>query len=489
VASYSDPWHASRATRTLRATLALAVLAVVTPAASAQAQAPSARPSRSLQQLSEGFETLASAVMPAVVQVIAIGYAPVSRSDGDSEAGLLTEQRVGGSGVVLRRDGLILTNFHVIDRARRVRIATPARPLPTGSAGSILRPPGRTYEARIVGFDRESDLAVLKVEAAFDSALALADSDAVRQGQLVFAFGSPLGLESSVTMGIVSAVARQRVPDDPMVYLQTDAPINPGNSGGPLVDAQGRVVGISTFIISQSGGNEGVGFAVPSNIARNVFEQIVSRGRVRRGTIGAVAQSITPLLAAGLRLPREMGVIIADVYPGGTADASGLEAGDIVLALDGKPIENARQLEVNLYQRAIGDRVRLDVERDGQRLTVAVEVDEREDDPERFADYVTPEQNLVPRLGILAIDIDRRVRGMLPSLRLPGGVAVAALAPTPQSSGEGLAAGDIITAVNGTLIASLSDLREAIDALEPGQACVLQIQRGAQLRFVALEVP
>ena len=330
---------------------------------------------------------------------------------------------------------------------------------------------------------------MLKVDVTFERALPLGDSDAVKQGQLVFAFGSPLGLENSVTMGIVSAVARQREPDDPMVYVQTDAPINPGSSGGPLVDALGRVVGISTFILSQSGGNEGVGFAVPSNIARNVFDQIVARGRVRRGTIGAFAQTITPLLAAGLELPRDSGVIIADVYPGGTADGSGLEAGDIVLALDGKPIENARQFDVNLYRRAVGDQVRLDVARGEQKLTVVVRVEEREDDPERFADYVTPEQNLVPRLGILAIDIDRRVRAMLPSLRLPGGVAVAALAPTPQSSGEGLAAGDIVTAINGVLIASLSDLRETIGAMKPGEVCVLQVQRGAQLRFVAVEIP
>jgi serine protease Do len=283
-------------------------------------------------------------------------------------------------------------------------------------------------------------------------------------------------------------VARQREPDDPMVHIQTDAPINPGSSGGPLVDTSGRVIGINTFILSQSGGNEGIGFAVPSNIARTVFEQIVARGRMRRGTIGALVQTITPTLAAGLTLDRDSGVIIADVYPGGPAEAAGLEAGDIVLTLDGKPIENARQLDVNLYSRTVGDEVRLEVLRAGQKTLFTVGVDEREDDPERFADYVTPEQNLVPRLGVLAVDLDRRVRALLPSLRLPGGVAVAALAPSPSNSGEELRVGDIITAVNGTLIAGLSDLREAIDALEPGAACVLQVQRGGQLRFVAFEI-
>jgi serine protease Do len=390
--------------------------------------------------------------------------------------------------VVLSQTGLILTNFHVIDRARRVRVVLAPTPPPTGARGSIVRPRGRTYEAKILGFDRETDLAVLKVDATLERALVLADSDQVRQGQLTFAFGSPLGLENSVTSGIVSAVARQREPDDPMVHIQTDAPINPGSSGGPLVDTSGRVIGINTFILSQSGGNEGIGFAVPSNIARTVFEQIVARGRMRRGTIGALVQTITPTLAAGLTLDRDSGVIIADVYPGGPAEAAGLEAGDIVLTLDGKPIENARQLDVNLYSRTVGDEVRLEVLRAGQKTLFTVGVDEREDDPERFADYVTPEQNLVPRLGVLAVDLDRRVRALLPSLRLPGGVAVAALAPSPSNSGEELRVGDIITAVNGTLIAGLSDLREAIDALEPGAACVLQVQRGGQLRFVAFEI-
>lgn len=475
--------------RCRRRLLPIALVAFVLPLAPAPGDAQPLRSSRSLQQLSQGYEELVAHVMPAVVQIVATGYAPVDAEE-PSDSPLLSEQRLGGSGVVLSQTGLILTNFHVIDRARRIRVVLGAQPAPAGGAtrGSILRPPGRTYDATIVGFDRESDLAVLKIEAKLERALVLGDSDQVRQGQLVFAFGSPLGLENSVSSGIVSAVARQREPDDPMVHIQTDAPINPGSSGGPLVDTSGRVIGINTFILSQSGGNEGIGFAVPSNIARTVFEQIVARGRMRRGTIGAFVQTITPPLAAGLGLARDTGVVIADVYPGGPAEAAGLETGDLVLTLDGKPIENARQLDVNLYRRTVGDEVRLEVLRGEEKLAFTVGVDEREDDPERFADYVTPDQNLVPRLGVLAVDLDRRVRALLPSLRLPGGVAVAALAPSPRSSGEQLRVGDIITAVNGALIASLSDLREAIDALKPGAACVLQVQRGGQLRFVAFEI-
>ena len=186
-----------------------------------------------------------------------------------------------------------------------------------------MGPRPRVVGAQIVAIDEETDLSVLKVDEKALPALELADSDAVRPGQLVLAFGSPLGLDSSVTLGVVSAVARQLEPDDPMIYIQTDASINPGNSGGPLVDTDGRVVGINTLILSQSGGNEGLGFAAPSNIVRNIFEQVRKFGRVRRGEIGVRAQTITPSLAEGLQLPRDWGVVLGDVYPDGPAAKAG----------------------------------------------------------------------------------------------------------------------------------------------------------------------
>ena len=193
----------------------------------------------------------------------------------------------------------------------------------------------------------------------------------LKPGQIVMAFGSPLGLNASVTMGVVSAVARQLEPEDPMIYVQTDAPINPGNSGGPLVDADGRVVGINTLIYSQSGGHEGIGFAAPSNIVRNVFDQIRKTGRVRRGEIGVITQTITPLIAEGLGLSQDWGVVDSDVDPNGPGGRAGLQAGDIVLALDGKPMENGRQFQVNFYTRGVGAPVTLEILRGEARVTGA----------------------------------------------------------------------------------------------------------------------
>jgi serine protease Do len=490
----APPYTCSRAQA--RRALGLALLALVCaaaapPAAESQTQPttqPRARrPAGRLAELSESFERLTARVVPAVVQVLVTGYGEVD-AEADTTGGLLTLQRTGGSGVVLSGDGFIVTNAHVVEGARRIKVIVPATAEQTRDRRSILKPRGRTVPARVVGLDRETDLAVLKVEERNLPWLPLADSDELRQGQLVFAFGSPLGLENSVTMGVLSGVGRQRELDDPMVYLQTDAPINPGSSGGPLTDTDGRVVGISTLILSQGGGHEGIGFAVPSNIVRNVFEQIRKSGRVRRGTIGVFAQTITPLLAAGLELPRESGVVLGDVYPGGPADEAGLQEGDVVLALDGRPMENGRQLEVNLYGRRVGDRVTLEVLRGEERVSVQVEIAEREDDPERFADMVSREENLIPRLGILGIEVDRKVAELLPPLRHPGGVLVAARAADAPIPDQGLVPGDIITAVNGTMIAGLSDLREEINQLQPGQACVLQVQRGVRLMYVALEI-
>jgi serine protease Do len=363
----------------------------------------------------------------------------------------------------------------------------PERLAPEGT--SILKARGRVLGAQLVGVDRETDLAVLKVEGSGLPALRLADSDEVAQGQLVFAFGSPLALEGSVTMGVVSAVARQVEPDAPMIYIQTDAAINPGNSGGPLVDAAGTVIGINTFIFTQSGGSEGIGFAAPSNIVRNVYEQIRTAGRVRRGMIGVRAQTITPALAAGLRLPRDWGVVLADVVPGGPAAAAGLAIGDVVTTLDGKPMENGRQLDVNVYRRKVGESVKLEVLRGERTIAFEVAVVERTDGADRFMNLVSPERNLVPRLGILGLDLDPKLaQVMTPRPRHAHGVLVAASTGAPFRADELLRPGDVIYAVNSQPIEDLRTLRARVEALKVGDPLVAHVERRGEFLYVAFEV-
>ena len=252
-----------------------------------------AQDSRELAALSEALESLTGTVGPAVVQVFATAY---SAGQGvlPPGAALLSQQRGSGSGVIVDPSGYIVTNGHIVADAVRVQVELALPDELTAGRRSIVAPSRRLVGAQVVGIDAETDLAVLKVQPGRPLPfLELGDSDELKPGQLVMAFGSPRRLENSVSLGVVSAVARQIRPDHPMIYIQTDAAINPGNSGGPLVDVKGQIVGISTFIISQSGGSEGIGFAAPSNIVRTVYQQILEHGRVVRGEIGVRAQTIT----------------------------------------------------------------------------------------------------------------------------------------------------------------------------------------------------
>jgi serine protease Do len=302
------------------------------------------------------------------------------------------------------------------------------------------------------------------------------------------AFGNPLGLENSVSMGVVSSVARQIKPDDTMIYIQTDAPINPGNSGGPLVDADGRVMGLNTFILSQSGGSEGLGFAIPSNIVRNVYQQIRQEGHVHRGEIGVYAQTITPQMATGLQLGQDWGVLLSDVDPGGPGDIAGLQPGDIVLSLNGKAEANARQMEVDLYRYPVGAKVDLLVMRNGEKKTIQVPTIEGHGDPMRFADMVDPTKNLVNRLGILGISVDEKVTALLPDLRKRYGVVVAARGGDSAYSGDSLHLGDVIYALNNAPVTDVVSLRKQLDQLKDTDALVLQVERDGRLMYITLEI-
>jgi serine protease Do len=462
-------------------------LVVAAPLAAQPARPPAGQMAGALAGLSDAFELLAARVAPSVVSIVATGYGPI-RTQAETTGGLVSRQRAGGSGVVVDTSGLIVTNAHVVAGATRVQVVLPPPTPAAGERRSIVRPRGEVIEAKVIGLDAETDLAVLRVPRSNLPALEFGDSDGLRQGQLVFAFGNPLGLEDSVSMGIVSAVGRQRQADDPMVYVQTDAPINPGSSGGPLVDTAGRVVGISTFIVSRSGGSEGLGFAIPSNIVRAGFDQVRASGRVRRGTIGVEAQTITPALAAGLQLDRLSGVVVADVLPGGPGELAGLVPGDVVLSLDGKPMENGRQFEVNVYQRRVGETVAIEFLRGQERKRTTAAVAERQDAPSGFADLADPEANLIPRLGVLGLELSERFARLLPQLRRPSGLLVAARAADAPPSEQGLDVGDVIYALNGTPVASLQAFKQQVASLPKGAPCVLQVQRGFTLRFVAVEL-
>jgi serine protease Do len=437
-----------------------------------------------LRQLSSQFESLVEKTDPAVVQIVVRAFAS---TEGEN-TNLIRSARGNGSGVIVTADGYIITNAHVVHDARRIQVLIPRTLQPTGKKQSVLKANGKLVEARLIGQDRETDIAVLKVEESQPLPwLSFGDSESLREGEIVFAFGSPLGLDNSVTMGIVSAPARQIRPEDPMIYIQTDAAINPGNSGGPLVDAEGRVVGINTFILSNSGGSQGIGFAAPSNLVKVVFEQIRDQGRVKRGQIGVLAHTLNPQLIAALQLERDTGVLIEDVTPGSSAEAAGLKIGDLVLRINGKPLENARQFGLNIYQNA-GQTIELEVLRGKATQSIRVAVLERPRDPDRLLAHLKGERSRVRKLGILAVDLDENVLPMFPNLREFTGVAVAGVTSDLALEPNGLRPGDIIHEINREDVLNLENLRRLLENLKHGEAVVVQIERSGQMQFILLEI-
>jgi serine protease Do len=284
-------------------------------------------------------------------------------------------------------------------------------------------------------------------------------------------------------MGVVSAVARQTDPDSPMVYIQTDAPINPGNSGGPLVNVNGEVVGVNTFILSQSGGNEGLGFAIPSGVVNIAYQQLRKFGHLHRSEIGVGVQTITPTLASALKLSRNYGVIISDVQPGGPAEAAGVQIGDVLVSIDGKIADNLPFVGFHLLSREVGDKVHLNVLRGKDPFEFDVSLMEPPHDMDQITALADPEKNLVPALGIVGVEIDKKIAAMTSDLRDPYGIIVAA-----RSAGATvevpLNTGDVIRTLNGTPMTTLERLRSTLKSLASGTAVAMQIQRDQKLLFV-----
>jgi len=463
----------------------LAFVAIGLSPASAQTTPAANRAPNDLQRMSTSFEALARQVQPAVVQVQAQRYSGINRSGGGRTR--LSEERSTGSGFFVDSSGVIVTNAHVVAGAHRVQVQLASSPPPPPGEASILRERGALREATVVGLDTETDVAVLRVQGSGYPTLDFGNSDRLRAGQLVFAFGSPMGLENSVSMGVVSATARQLEPGDPMIYVQTDAPINPGSSGGPLVNGAGEVVGLNTFIVSPSGGSDGLGFAGPSNIVRDVSRQIREHGRVRRGVIGVNAQTVTPELAQAMNLDGSARVVLADVYPGSPAERAGLRAGDVVTRLNGEPMHNGRELDVNLYGD-LGSLATLTVLRGDSTFQASVRVVERRDDRARFAELASPDTHLVERLGILALPLTDEVSALVSNLRLPSGALVAASNAPPTPWGDRLQPGDVIYRVEGTRIGGPQRLRQLLDAHSSDDRLLLHVLREGNMQYLVLQV-
>src|SRR6266404_1932777 len=443
------------------------------------------RSDNTLRKLNESVDVLIKKVSPSVVQIMVTGYGPVESTEQGTTALTLGRQRAIGSGFVIDPSGYILTNAHVVAGAQRVQVVVPEATTGEGPPLQvILSSRTNIVPAHVVGVAKDIDLALLKADNVKLPALSLAPYRNVHQGEMVLAFGSPQGLRNTVTLGVVSSVARQTDPDSPMVYIQTDAPINPGNSGGPLVNVDGEVIGINTFIITQSGGNEGIGFAIPSSVVNVAYQQLRKFGHIHETQIGIGMQTISPVLAAALNLPRSYGVIVSDVLPNSPAMAAGVHIGDVLLAVDGRMAESVPYVSFRLMSVDAGAKVHVEVLRNKDRLAFDIPVVQAPHEMDQITSLADPEKNLVRPLGVIGVEIDSKIAAMIDDLRDPFGVIVVA-----RSSEAGadipLNVADVIRTLNGQPMTTLDRLRSTLSALQPGAPVVLQVQRDQRLLYLA----
>lgn len=452
----------------------------------ARAQAPqTAQPARAtdaLHQLNDSVEALVQRVSPSVVQIVVSGFGSTEDTEQGQTSVVIGRQRTIGSGVIVDPEGYIVTNAHVVKGAEKIEVIVPPPPAAEKSSDTNRE---QTYEARVVGVARQIDLAVVKIEAHQLSAIPVHKSVLPKQGEMVFAFGSPEGLRNTVTMGVVSAVARQPDPDSPLVYVQTDTPINPGNSGGPLVDADGELVGINTFILSRSGGNQGLGFAIPTGVVAYAYPQLVKYGHIHEPEIGAILQTITPELASGLHLQRDFGVIVSDVVIDGPADKAGMRIKDIIIGVDGRPTATLPLFSQSLYMHGGGEHARIEVLRGSDHVQLDVSLADRPHKVDSLADTLDPVKDRIQHLGVLGIELTPNLAQSIPDLRIPSGILVAAKTAGAATAEVPLQTGDVIHGLNGFRVTSKADLRDGLAKLAPGDAVVLWIERYGQMIYVS----
>lgn len=390
-------------------------------------------------------------------------------------------QREGlGSGVIVSRDGYIITNNHVIQNADEIR---------------IIMYSGDELDAEIIGTDPASDIAILKVESNNTfPAIKLGNSDNIRIGEIVLAIGSPLGRQfaHTVSQGIISASGRSSLGLNVYEnYIQTDAAINPGNSGGPLINIDGELIGINTAIASRSGGSQGIGFAIPVNMARNVMEALITEGRVARGYLGiGFGGEVDRTMARALGLDRPRGIVVGEVVPDEPADRAGIEEGDVILTLDNEEVRSWMDFRVAIGNRNPGDRITLGIFRDGERLTKEIELGELE--PEELAANMSNDEldDLREELGFSVDELTESVRQQL---RLsPGveGVYVNDISQSSTSYRQGLRRGDVIQLVANQPVITPGEFYGSIRALkqEGTEAVLLRIHRQGNNVFIAIEL-
>jgi serine protease Do len=386
-----------------------------------------------------------------------------------------------GSGVIVSPDGLILTNNHVAEAGDKIVVQ--------------IGEHGHKYDAKVVGNDPTSDVALLKIDAKNLPVLTFADSDQVKVGDIVLAVGNPFALTDTVTMGIVSALGRNTVLDDdgngPTHYedfIQTDASINPGNSGGALVDTQGRLIGINTAIYSRSGGNQGIGFAVPSNLARNVIDSLLKYGKVNRGYLGAVVQELNPDLAEEFKVPDDQqGALISELLPGSAAEKAGLKTGDIITAVNGKAVSDPMSLRLSVGGMRAGDQATVTYLRDGQSKTLNVTLGEQGNTGEIAQSG--PQQNDHPNVldGITVGDLDDATRS---DLKVPSevkGVLVTDVSADSVGYDAGLRKNDVIIEMDHKPLTNADDAVSEGDKIAKNDRVLLQVWSNGRTEFVVLK--
>ncbi len=377
------------------------------------------------------------------------------------------KQRSLGSGFVINRDGYILTNNHVVENADEILVKLED---------------DKEFKAKIIGRDPKTDIAVIKIEGATDLVAApLGNSDQLRVGEWVVSIGNPFGLSHSITAGIVSAKARNIGQGSYDQFIQTDAAINPGNSGGPLINMKGEVVGINSAIFSRSGGNIGIGFAIPVNLAKELIPQLEEKGRVTRGWLGVLIQKVTPEIAEHLELKEAKGALVADVVEDGPAKAAGLHVGDVIVEFDGHAVKDSTELPLLVARTAIGKAVKVKVIRDNDTQTLSVTVAELKDEETQVA--AGKEEGFGLTVQALTPDIAESL-GLSKEIK---GVVVSGVEPSSSADDAGLRRGDVIVEVNRKPVEDMAAYRKALKNAGTGKSLLLLVRRGENTIFVALK--